>query len=69
MKCPYCRGRGWNWWGVGDNAERLGCGPCAKTGKGRLDWTPVWGLVCIGISAAITLFALIMIWYALMGWR
>ena len=53
MNCPYCGGRGWAWYGIASNAERVPCEPCAGAGRGRADWGPLGGLVIVLFSVVV----------------
>jgi hypothetical protein len=41
MTCPTCRGRGWQWVGVVDNATREACMRCMGVGAGQVNWEVV----------------------------
>ncbi len=53
MKCPYCGGRGWAWYGIASNAERVPCEPCAGAGQAGADWGPLGGLALILFSFVV----------------
>ena len=55
MKCPYCRGRGWEWVGIASNADRVPCDECGGTGRGQVNWGPLAGLGLVLFSAALCL--------------
>lgn len=61
MRCPTCRGRGWRWVGVADNAEPEVCEPCQGAGVGEMSWLPILMLTCTLAGWAV---ALGFIWWA-----
>ncbi len=62
MICPRCDGRGWQWVGTPDNADRVVCEPCGGRGRGRMAWRVVtavglvlagWGVVALAIELTL----------------
>ena len=55
VMCHECKGRGWRWAGVLDNADRVECEPCAGTGVER---SYLWLPICALASWALALGAI-----------